>query len=133
MRAALIPLALTLATPALADEVWTTPFGDAVYQADVGDTTILTVPQPDGIMRVYIPGLAGNFDNRGTHSGYWIGSGEGFCPASLTGIDGTGSRQWGEVILSFDRPAFPTGWTLVAGDCFAPPFWTVRGEARTGG
>ena len=45
--------------------------------------------------------------------------GEGFCPASLTGIDGTGSRQWGEVILSFDRPGFPTGWTLVAGDCFA--------------
>ena len=30
MRAALIPLALTLATPALADEVWTTPFGDAI-------------------------------------------------------------------------------------------------------
>ena len=118
MRAALIPLALTLATPALADEVWTTPFGDAIYEADVADTTILTVPQPDGIMRVYIPGLAGNFDNRGTHSGYWIG---------------TGSRQWGEVILSFDRPGFPTGWTLVAGDCFAPPFWTVRGEARTGG
>ena len=135
MRAVLpiLALALTTAAPALADEIWSTPFGDAIYEADIGDTTIITVPQTDGVMRVYLPGLAGNYDSRGTHTGYWIGNGEGYCPAGLTGIDGTGSRQWGEVILAFDYAAYPTGWTLVVGDCFAPPYWTIRGEARTGG
>ncbi len=128
MRAVLIPLALTLAAPAVADEVWFTPFGQAIYEADIGDTTVITVPQPDGMMRVYIPGLAGNYDNRGTHTGYWFGTGEGYCPAGLTSIEGTGSRQWGSVILAFDRPAFPTGWTMVIGDCFEAPYWTIRGE-----
>ena len=129
MRAVLSALlSLTLAAPALADETWATPYGEAIYEQDLNQTTILTVPEPETLLRVYIPGLAGNYTDRSTHFGYWIADGYDYCPARLVGEDGFGSFQWGSVILIFDGPAFPTSWTMLLGDCFDTPLRSIRGE-----
>lgn len=126
-------LALTLAAPAFADEVWSTARGDAIYAAEMNGVAILTVPMGEGTARVYLPGLGGNYDNRSSHEGYWIGDRAGSCPTALIGEDEVQSRQWGRVFVAFDGPAFPTSWTMMFGDCFGPLDRSVRGEARVGG
>lgn len=115
--AAAFALATTAAT---ADEVWTSSIGDIVYLAEIDGTAIFTYPvQPEGSVGwLYFPGLAGNYDNRGQHLGYWIAPGEGACPAKLTGVDGTTSNNWGQLMIVFHSPGFPASWTMVSGNCF---------------
>ena len=116
-------------TPLLthADEVWTTPRGDIVYEQDMQGLAILSIPMGNGRASLYFPGLGGNFSNRSTHQGYWINDGAGDCNAMLYGPDGRGSRDWGRVTVVFDGPAFPTDLTLWTGNCFDQPDQPVRG------
>jgi hypothetical protein len=123
MRKSLVAAAAfaLLSTGTLADEVWTTPIGEVVYEAEIDGVAIFTYPLADGVVgRIYLPGLAGNYDNRSSHLGYWIAPGDGGCPAEMTGADGNKSKNWGQVLLVFHTPAFPAGWTLVNGVCFGP-------------
>jgi len=128
IKAMAIGAGLLAAPPVLADETWDTPYGLAIYEDEVDGQTILTVPTDTGTARVYIPGLAGNYDNRSTHWGYWIQAGVGPCDAAITGADGVRSSQWGRVVIAFDRPAFPTPWTALFGACFEDPHISVRGD-----
>lgn len=126
----LILAALTLfATQASADEMWATAHGNAIYETEIGNAAVFTVPEAGRTLRVYLPGLAGNYDNRSTHSGYWLSDGPGLCPASILAPDGAQSRDWGRVTLAFDGPAFPTSWTMLVGDCFGEPQRAVRGTS----
>jgi hypothetical protein len=79
-----------IAAPAQADESWTSSIGTIVYEAEVDGVAIFTYPLPDlegGVGRLYFPGLAGNYDNRGTHPGYWIAPGDtGGCSATSRAI-----------------------------------------------
>lgn len=124
-------LALTaalFALPASADEVWTTQYGDIVYQADVGSDAIWTFTHPyNGSATLVIPGLAGNFQNRGTHEAYWLGANGGICPAALTHPNAGTSTTWGRAIVSFDKPAFPSSLSVVLGDCFFDLNTVLRG------
>jgi hypothetical protein len=130
MRLALC-LATLLATPAMADEVWTSPMGDVVYEADVNGAAVLSFTQVDGFpATLVIPGLAGNFDNRSTHEAFWIGSGAGDCGVTLSLPGGPEGSLWGRALVSFDRPSFPTSFTLTFGWCFDPLSTSLRAEAR---
>jgi len=135
-RAALAALAL-LTTPALADETWTNPAGQLVYEADLGHIAVLSFPitatplaQAGGLPRanVYFAGLGGNFDNRSIHDGYWAMPGGPVCTASLTTPDGTTTQNWGRARIVFDRAAYPTGFTMLIGPCLTEPTMTVRAD-----
>jgi hypothetical protein len=62
-------IAAVLALPALADEVWALPSGNQItYLSDEGTTAVLGYTPVIGVEQSYIfvPGLGGNYDNRGT-------------------------------------------------------------------
>ncbi len=125
-----LALALTVTAEAMADETWDTPAGMVIYEDEIGDVAVWSYPADNGRRGwVYFPGLAGNYNNRSVHEGYWIEEGRGTCSAELVGADGRRSKNWGRVIVVFDGPAFPTSWTALGGDCFDDPTLPLRGEA----
>ncbi|MBY6113050.1 hypothetical protein KUW09_06080 [Mameliella alba] len=125
-----LTLASFLAAPALADEVWTSDMGDIIYETDTQGAAILSFTNVDGYRAiVVVPGLAGNYDNRSVHDGFWMGEGAGDCLSSMT-LGTQSGHQWGQALISFDRPSFPTSFTLTLGDCFGPLAYSIRAEAR---
>ena len=119
-------LAAALALPALADEVWALPSGNQVtYLSDEGDTAVLGYTPVMGVEQSYIfvPGLAGNYDNRGTFTGYWVEPAYvgKTCPAALVAPGGVVWDRWGIVELKFHKKGFPSKITMKRGDCFAAP------------
>lgn len=136
-----LALALSLlAAPALADEVWTTEYGDIIYEQDTADfNAVFSVPavafnglaKPEERGEVTIYGLAGNVSDRyGLFEGYWTAPGEPMCDTALLARGGKASRSWGRVQIVFDRPAFPSGFTMLFGTCFWDPVLTLRAEAK---
>ncbi|MCX7300738.1 MAG: hypothetical protein NTX73_10250 [Rhodobacterales bacterium] len=111
---------LLLATPAAADEVWNSNWGQVVYQADIGSTAVLSVPYATGMASLYIQGLGGNADQRGVHQAYWISTETGPCEATMTGPDGVSSTNWGVATVIFDKPEYPSGFTVLWGICMDP-------------
>ncbi|MEI4493253.1 hypothetical protein WAF00_21715 [Mameliella alba] len=125
-----LSLAALLATPALGDEVWDSAQGPVVYEEDTGGAAVLSFTHPNGYpARLVIPGLAGNYQDRAVHRAFWVGQGPGTCFAAMS-LGGQPSHDWGEALISFDRPAFPTSFTLSLGDCFGPMATSFRALAR---
>jgi len=120
------------ATTAQADEVWNSDIaGMVVYEQDMGRTAILSFEGDRGRGHFYIDGLGGNYSNRGTFSGYWIDpSSDDSCGGNLQGPDGVSSNYWGQVVMYFDNPGFPSGWSMEVGECFGPPQHHVRANPR---
>lgn len=124
----LIAAALMAAAPlaAVADEVWSLPSGNHVtYLSDEGDTAVFGYTPVMGVEQSYIfvPGLAGNYDNRGTYRGYWVEptyAGK-TCPATLIAPNGVPWERWGIVEVKFQKKGFPSKVTLTRGDCFNTP------------
>lgn len=124
-------LAICMVSAAMADEVWTSDMGDIVYKAEENGAAIFSFVNVDAYPGVLvIPGLAGNYSNRGVHEAYWVGQGSGYCPAFLSPPGGEATTNWGRALISFDRPAFPTGFTLTLGDCFGPLTYAIRADIR---
>lgn len=121
LLAQLLPLLALLPLPALADEVWDTPEGQVVYLEDAKGLAIWQIASDQGELRLYFPGLAGNFDNRSMHEGFWIDSAGTVCGSTLTGPDGHAGTSWGRLIIVFDGPTFASNWTLLRGECFGDP------------
>lgn len=121
--------ALFFSTPAMADEVWSTPRGDAYYSEEMEGFALFRVPWGEIEATLYFEGLAGNYDNRDIHEGYWIAPGAGDCPAALVGIDDQISTDWGRVTLVFDGPSFPTSWSAIFTTCFNNDPFSIRGDA----
>ena len=127
-------MAVFIATPAFADEVWTSDAGPVIYEADVGEYAILTMQTPkNGSYRVYVRGLAGNYDNRvGQFTGYWISTSPAIpspeCDVTIATVDGQTTQYWGRVQMTFDRSAYPTGFSAQIGNCHEEPNvqWTAR-------
>jgi len=119
--------AATLACPAMADERWSVDGGQSYYEAEVDGVALFSFPYANGKGVIYIEGLVGNLDGRGTHAGYWIASGDGPCTAMLTGPDGFSSNNWGWATITFDQPTFPTAWTGAMGECnYDGMSWEMR-------
>jgi len=122
---------LLLTTPAMADEFWSTPKGEAFYDIDVNQTAVFAVPMSGTMARFYIPGLVGVWPRSMMWDGYWIlpdtvttGT---RCDAVLSGPDGVVSHVWGHLLIEFDDLP-QTGWTAVLGDCFAGVEREIRAE-----
>jgi len=128
MRALLL-LSL-LASPAVADEVWRSDMGEIIYDREANGAAIFTFTNVDGARaELVIPGLAGNYSARGTHQAFWLGEGAGVCDAFMALPDGGMTAQWGQALISFDSPGFPTSFTLALGWCFDPLSTSLRAEA----
>ncbi|MDF0602667.1 hypothetical protein P1J78_18160 [Psychromarinibacter sp. C21-152] len=127
LPAALAALLAPLA-PAHADETWRADTGMIAYLAEEEGYAIFSFTTDQGYpAKLYIPGLAGNYDSRGTHDAFWIGEGAATCPADL-GYGEAITGNWGQARLLFDEPAFPTSFTLLMGDCFGALDRAVRAE-----
>lgn len=132
MRVLLAFAACLAAAPALADEAWRSDMGDIVYLDKRDGAAILTFTNVDAsLATLIVPGLAGNYDRRGTHPAFWIGEGAGNCAAILRHGD-LESRQSGRAIIVFDKPGFPTSFTMILGACFDAPDLPVRAETEAG-
>ncbi|MEE9380464.1 MAG: hypothetical protein V3V03_03580 [Hyphomonadaceae bacterium] len=159
MKTAITALAclLALAGTATADEVWSTPIGDVIYQTEIEKGAIAVLSYPlDGETEIvglaYIYGLAGVYEGRGAYSGIWI-EGESvpvdedeesdgmnevevetYCETSIVNPEnGTASRNWGRLELIFTEPDFPSGWVAIRGDCFNDPDEYLIGKPIVGG
>lgn len=142
MRLVLALSASLMAVPALADEVWTSEFGEIIYEEDTADyNAIFSLPAvalngtagPQERAQITIYGLGGNFTDRyGLFEGYWTSPGDPLCDTALVPPGGKASRSWGRIQIVFDRPSFPSGFTLLIGTCFWDPIMTLRAETAAG-
>ncbi len=118
--------ALLAVGTAAADEVWSLPSGNQIiYARDAGTTAILSykaeIGLEDGL--IFVVGLGGNNETRGTHEAYWVEADEAgpACPAALIDAEGKTWKRWGSAQVKFAKAAFPSKFTLSRGTCFAPP------------
>ncbi len=148
--------ALLLAGTAIADEVWSTPIGDVVYETDLPEQgiavwsypldqgAIIEVdndaeegidPAPNG--RAFIYNLAGVYEGRGAYTGVWIEPEENtseLCDTAIVNpLTGDEARNWGRIDLIFTEPDFPGGWVAIRGDCFGNPDQFLLGKPIVGG
>ncbi|MEM1152467.1 MAG: hypothetical protein AAGI03_18335 [Pseudomonadota bacterium] len=120
---------VTSASVASSDEVWETPDGQVVYLSETKGVAVWEIDQLEGPRRIYIRELAGNYDNRSIHEGFWIQTiGEG-CGATMTGPDGFSGTTWGRVTVIFHSNGFPTNWTLLSGTCFGEADTPLQGQS----
>ncbi len=129
----LVPAILmgAVACAASADEIWQSEMGWIAYEAEENGAAIFSFTNLDAYGAILvIPGLAGNYDNRGVHEAFWIGEGAGDCGAFMSLPGGAPSAQWGRALVSFDQPAFPTSFTLSLGYCFEPLSYSIRAVAE---
>ncbi|MEQ9506179.1 MAG: hypothetical protein RLO80_07885 [Hyphomonas sp.] len=121
-KLAALALAATLPLAALADEVWSLPSGNQiVYDRDTGDTAVLSYKPEQGLENgwIFMPGLAGVYEGRGTYKGYWVeadGAGEA-CPAALVDAEGNTWNRWGLIEIKFAKPDFPSKLKITRGTC----------------
>jgi hypothetical protein len=145
MRLATLTAAcLSLSLPALADEVWSTPYGNIVYERDLdGYIAVLSVPAEamtgDATTgatpaTVHVMGMTPVAEERsGLYEGFWYIQGNtGYCEAQMTAPGGKATNNWGRVRIYFDRPAFPTGFLMLVGSCFYDPYFVVRADPAAG-
>ena len=124
----------SLTAPALADEAWVSNAGTVIYLEDVGTTAVLQQFHPRyGELRVYVPGLGGNYDDRvGLFAGYWIAvdpsRADWSCDVSVVMEDGHVSNVWGRVNIEFMTTGFPSGFDGFTGSCHdeADVRWTAN-------
>ncbi len=128
-----IACAALMAAPAAADEMWKTDIGMMIWEDDYDGGAIFMVEIEGKPARFYIEGLGADDETRGNFTGYWINTDdEQMCSAAMTGPDGTTSRTWGRISLTFLDPSFPSDWVLLASDCLGEPSIPLTGRASTG-
>ncbi|MBP0016553.1 MAG: hypothetical protein J7647_03225 [Cyanobacteria bacterium SBLK] len=114
----------------LADEVWTTEeYDNVVYQSDRNKTAIWSYGR-DGLL--FIEGLAGVSENRGSYRGYWVqGSSSVRCDTYREGANGQPSYHWGQLEITFLDPEFPSRWQIKIGLCDREPTIVLNGTPKT--
>ncbi len=132
--------ALAITAPALADEVWSTPFGDIIYEADLPNgMAVLSFPSfvedsPRG--RYYVAGLAGVYEERGEFAGFWIeptNDSLALCDVAVINPEtGESSFTWGALELVFVETGFPSAFVARRGYCFGPPYETMIAKPIVG-
>ena len=122
---------------AAADEVWSTPIGDVVYEADTPEGwAVWSYPGLDARGTVYLKDLAGVYEERGAYAGIWEepeSSDIELCDVAITNpVTGEAHYNWGRVDLVFTEPDFPGGWVALRGNCFNQPSDYLIGKPVTG-
>jgi hypothetical protein len=107
-------------SPAIADEVWSSDYGNVIYQADRGKTAIWTYGD-SARGSLFIEGLAGKFKARDTYYGYWSQSKSKVkCETFREGRDGKATYYWGNFRIKFIESEFPSRWSATFGYCNQP-------------
>jgi len=116
---------------ASADEVWESEFGLVVYEDEVGPFAVWSFPPGENYPagKVFLAGLAGNYDDRGSHDGYWMtyGGGEVNCGEPLVDAFGDSSPYWGNITVTFDTSGWPSSWTAEWSYCNDRQTYSWRG------
>ena len=125
------------AAPVSADEVWRNGTQTITYEADLEGTDIAVLRHNNSLL--YVSGLAGVYEDRGTYRGVWIADDDskysGFdCMVEIKrpGSDDT-ARVWGQVEVYFSQPDFPSTIAIVQGSCFRETEWAVIADPVLGG
>jgi hypothetical protein len=126
-----------IALPALADEVWSTPVGDVIYEDDLPTgEAVLSFPTGDPEIRslAYFGGLAGVATGRTYFEGVWIEpDAANACPVSIADPEsGKPRNNWGRIQIVFTEPDFPGGWVAMRGTCFGTPDQFLVGKPVAG-
>tara|TARA_R110002072_G_scaffold116606_3_gene247183 strand:- start:796 stop:1221 length:426 start_codon:yes stop_codon:yes gene_type:complete len=129
VSAAALAGALLAGAPALADEAWTSNTGTVIYESEIDGYAVLSLNHPAGQRTIYIADLAENYDARtGYFTGYWVTAAQDVapkahdaCPVTILAADGDAYDTWGQVMIEFTSPGFPTGFVGATGQCFDPP------------
>ena len=133
--AALLTAAVLPALSAHADEVWQDGPLTVIWEAeDVNGYAVFAFtiedPKVHRTGRIFLYGLVGTDQDRATFGGYWVSTDPDrpACPMAVVDAYGEEAWAWGAVELTFDGPAFPTGWQAALGHCFyeAQEFWDVE-------
>lgn len=109
-----------------ADEVWSTPIGEVIYEQELENgQAIFSFPgEGGGRLIAVFNGLAGVSEDRGYFEGAWVdpdAGTEGPCPTAMADpVSGKLSHSWGPMDLVFTEPDFPGGWVALRGLCFEP-------------
>jgi hypothetical protein len=134
-------LAGLCATLAMADEVWSSNFGDIIYERDLDNgMAVLSYPLEDyedqrGL--IYVFGLAGQYEGRGRYDGIWIEpfemSDPKLCEVAISNPETEDPEyKWGRVELIFANPDYPGTFVAQGADCFEDPIDVVIGYPVTG-
>ncbi len=133
-----LPLCLAAFTPAAADEIWGNGPINAIWAAELEGFAVFEVTINDAkgarTLRLWVSGLTAGDQNRGTFGGYWT-SVDGTGPeCQMPVIDGYGDEAWawGELELTFNGPAFPSGWQAALGHCFVEAAEFIAVDPVTG-
>ena len=132
-----LALAVLLASPAAADEVWSGDWGRIVWETDLGITAVLRADGSAGIAprRLYVEGLTLDSAGRRTsYDGIWTAAfGDGGCALSLVDpISAQPTPYWGTFRLTFVGRAFPSAWAGVWGECTDIPLNAFGAEPVQG-
>ena len=111
-----IAACVNIAPKVVADEVWRTEEFNVIYLEDRGQTAIWEYG--DGVGYVLLDGLAGEYTDRGTYTGYWVQkSSSRRCDTFREDVTGLPTYHWGNVEVEFIDKDFPSRWTLKLGIC----------------
>lgn len=105
------------------------PDGQVVYEYDRGMDAVFSFPLDGATALLVIPGLVGQYPDRGQHEAYWVMPDANGCAAQVMTPVGHPSGWFGQAMIVFDNPGFPTGFTLVIGRCFGPLDTSLRAES----
>jgi hypothetical protein len=130
-------LALALPLPALADEMWTTSWGQMAWEADLGETAVLTVAATDTepTLRLFVQGLARDvMGGRGSYIGVWMADRrDGGCAVRVVDpVGGKSTAYWGTFRITFVDEGFPSAWSGVWGECVDVPANAFSGQPAHG-
>lgn len=105
-----------------ADEVWHSTYGTVIYQDEIRDIAIWSYNWEDSKNYIYIHGLAGVYENRGSYSGVWVQpNSEQRCKQYIVLHTGEKSHYWGKINLTFIDPNFPSHWQASWNYCEKEP------------
>ena len=113
---------LSMLPGAIADEKWTTDDGEVIYEREIEANQMAVFKSGD--ITMYIEGLAGVYQDRGSYSGIWVlndaPEGETGCPVAIIepGTTNGTTTFWGQMEITFIDPDFPSIWIAQLGECF---------------
>jgi hypothetical protein len=111
---------IAITSPAIADEVWSSDYGNVIYQVDRGKTAIWSYGD-SARGSIFIDGLAGKFNARDNYYGYWSQSKSSVrCDTFREGRDGKPTYYWGSFRVQFLEAEFPSRWSATFGYCNQP-------------
>lgn len=120
---------------------WDSPQGVITYADEDGPYGVLEYATPfgDGVGRIYVDGLAGEFGGTGPLEGFWTESDVShddeddttlICPFAVIDPSGRETRNWGRIIVAFADDWFPTDFILMRARCFKDPGEVIPGRLR---